>query len=85
MSDSDDKPMTIHFSVIQSQITILFENLKNYLLEALEHLIAILLIYVLVCLLLYYLVFRRNGSLVKSTKLPKNCDRVLLVIAHPGK
>ena len=77
--------MTINFSVLQSQSTTLVDHLRSYLLEALEHLIAILLVYLVVCLLLYYLVFRRNGSLVKSTKFPNNSDRVLLVIAHPGK
>lgn len=67
------------------QINVYYMYIIDSSIEALEHLLLVALVYILVCLSVYHALFRRlaNGmNLVNSVRFPQ-CQRVLIVTAHP--
>lgn len=65
-------------------INLIYNYSLSILTDTLEHITLGILFYTIICFILYYLIFRHYGRLsIKSVRLPNNCRRVLLVIAHP--
>lgn len=59
----------------------LFERVKDYTKEAVEHLILASIIYIVLCILLYAGIAR--WEVITFQKGVKNPRRVLIIIAHP--